>query len=288
MSNEKNGQDGQDGQDKQYNSPDTRDNINNDSKMKRSLQKHKKLVVSLVLLAFMFFTLLLCYELILTSAGNFLLKDEAPQEASYVVVLQGGIPDRIVHGVELYQQDYGDEILMVESKSFNNYELIDEHELDLPSSVEINQEAALQMGVNAEDLKIIPGKADSTSQEAEMIGGYLAEQEREKSHADSGEEACPSRSKAPEENLEEGNSVENNPNNDTTILLVTSRFHSNRARLIFEDELAQEDLDDKVNIISTPSPYDPFDPENWWKDRRQARNTFMEYLKLINLYTFGL
>ncbi|UMZ74698.1 YdcF family protein [Natranaerofaba carboxydovora] len=213
---------------------------------------------------------LIFLENILISIGSVLLKQEEPVDASYIVVLQGGIPDRIVHGADLYMDGYADTILMVESKSFTNYELIEELDLDLPSSVYINKEAALQLGVEEDDVKILPGKVDSTEEEAREIAKYL-------------EDAT----------LDEytDESLDNELSEDDLtqkILLVTSEFHSNRARLIFEEGFSNAGIYDRVEVISTPSPYDPFEPDRWWQDRRQARNVLMEYLKFINFYTFGI
>jgi len=66
-----------------------------------------------------------------------------------------------------------------------------------------------------------------------------------------------------------------------SLLLVTSRFHSTRSKKTFERVLGE-----RFTIISHPSPYDPYDPRDWWRCRRQARNLLFEYQKLLNLYLF--
>ena len=224
--------------------------------IKAFIKNHPWISALMVCAFILILTAILFAENMLIRAGDLLVRKEGPRDADYIVVLQGGIPDRIAHGADLYQQGYADHILMVESKSFTNYDLIHQHQMELPSHVEINKKAALQLGVEEDRVQIIPGKADSTRNEAEIISNYLVEQQNQ------------------------------NSANTETLLLVTSQFHSFRSALIFEEVFEEKDLS-HVNIISTPSPYDPFSRDSWWTDRRAARNAFFEYLKLINHYTFS-
>jgi uncharacterized SAM-binding protein YcdF (DUF218 family) len=68
--------------------------------------------------------------------------------------------------------------------------------------------------------------------------------------------------------------LESNP--VKSIILVTSEFHSGRAYALWRSILPEE-----VAIISLPSRYDPFDPEDWWKSRETAKAGFLEFLKII-------
>ncbi len=217
----------------------------------RNLLFHRPIISILTIFFFgLVIFLLFFWQTVLTAMGNFLVEENQLTQSEYIIVLQGGIPDRIVHGTELYDKGYGDKILMAESHSFNNYELIEEHELELPTNVDINREAATQMGVKQEDITIVPGKVDSTREEAQKLSQYLSDR------------------------------YNNSELENKSIILVTSRFHSQRAKYIFSEEL------NKIEVISSPSPYDPYSPNSWWTDRRQARNTFMEYIKFINTVTF--
>ena len=63
------------------------------------------------------------------------------------------------------------------------------------------------------------------------------------------------------------------------LILVTSRYHSRRASWIF-----QRVLGDEVNIISLPSKYDPFNPQEWWHHRAQSKWLALEYQKLLFTY----
>lgn len=184
-------------------------------------------------------------EPVLMAVGDALVARDLLQETDCIVVLMGSIPDRIVHAVELYRQGYGKSIVMVRSHDFSNYELIDELDLDLPGGADINRDIALQLGVLEEDLIILGARADSTWEEATVFREYMRTQ------------------------------------GIRSLVLVTSRSHSARAKKTFEKVLG-----DGCRILSSPSPYDPFDPADWWKHRRYAKQVFFEYQKLLNLSLF--
>ena len=62
----------------------------------------------------------------------------------------------------------------------------------------------------------------------------------------------------------------------TKLLLVTSRYHSRRAAAIFRGILG-----DRAEVISLPSKYDPFDPDNWWRHRTMAKRAVLEFQKMF-------
>jgi uncharacterized SAM-binding protein YcdF (DUF218 family) len=62
-----------------------------------------------------------------------------------------------------------------------------------------------------------------------------------------------------------------------SVIIVTSPIHSRRAWLTFKKVFE----DDKVEIISLPSRYQLFNPQEWWKERKYAREVIIEYEKLI-------
>ncbi len=67
-----------------------------------------------------------------------------------------------------------------------------------------------------------------------------------------------------------------------SIILVTSKSHSTRARKILSQTSGG-----RIAIISRPSRYDTFDPDGWWRSRRDAKEVFQEYPKLVNYWVQG-
>jgi len=68
----------------------------------------------------------------------------------------------------------------------------------------------------------------------------------------------------------------------SSIIIVTSKYHSGRAKKIFRKTLSS--LDREINIYSNPSKYDPFNASQWWKDREDIKWVILEYLKLAHFY----
>jgi len=183
---------------------------------------------------------------LLRSIGQALLSEDPLREADIIVVLMGRIPDRVVHGVDLFHEGYAQQLLMVRTREYEEYEIVETLGLDIPGVVDINRDIALQLGVPEDSLVVLDYGADSTHDEALAVQAYLEE------------------------------------HGGDTVIIATSRYHSARSKKIF-----QRVLGDGYEVLSSPSPYDPYEPTNWWNYRHQARNVIFEYQKLVNLYLFG-
>ena len=107
--------------------------------------------------------------------------------------------------------------------------------------------AAIDLGIPEEDVLILEGNSRSTQDEALTIREYIRNNREIKS-----------------------------------IILVTSKFHSRRAKQIFKKALSV--LDREIDIYSSPSKYDPSSANQWWKDREDIKWVVLEYLKLATFY----
>ena len=67
-----------------------------------------------------------------------------------------------------------------------------------------------------------------------------------------------------------------------SLIIVTSKSHSGRAKKIFIK--AMSSLDREIRVISCPTKYDDFKAEGWWKSREDLKRGALEYLKLLNFY----
>lgn len=211
-------------------------------KRKKGMTRWKKVVIAV---AVVIIALFLFREPIMIYVGSALVAQDKPRDADAIVVLMGSVPDRVAHGTELYKKGYADRILMVRTGEYEDYEVMETMDLEVPGTVDINVDIARQMGVPEEDITVIEYGSDSTFDEAVAVKEYLKGKDKE------------------------------------SLIVVTSKYHSARAEATFERV-----LDGEVEIISSPSPYDPFDAEKWWKERAHTRSVILEYQKLLNLYLF--
>lgn len=67
--------------------------------------------------------------------------------------------------------------------------------------------------------------------------------------------------------------------NFRTIILVTSKTHTRRAATIFRT-LSGGDIELRVS----PTPYDPFSPDDWWTRREITRRVLTEYGKWFSFF----
>jgi uncharacterized SAM-binding protein YcdF (DUF218 family) len=58
----------------------------------------------------------------------------------------------------------------------------------------------------------------------------------------------------------------------TTVIITTSKFHSRRAKFIWQQKFGRQ-----LTIFMVAAKADPYDPDNWWKDGRQIRWVLTEY-----------
>jgi len=68
-----------------------------------------------------------------------------------------------------------------------------------------------------------------------------------------------------------------------SVILVTGRSHSTRARRILLRASGG-----RIDVISRPTRYDTFDPDAWWRSRRDTKEVVLEYQKLVNFWVQGL
>jgi len=145
---------------------------------------------------------------------------------------------------DLYDEGKGNKILMVRSK-LTGYEDLQERGVSIPGGVDISKMVLVELGAAEYDITILAGDAQSTKDEALVIRDYLAD----RSEMDK-------------------------------LLVVTSKFHSQRSKFIFQKALGNLNIE----ILSAPTPYDPFNARVWYKDREDLQHVVTEYLKLMHFF----
>jgi uncharacterized SAM-binding protein YcdF (DUF218 family) len=202
----------------------------------------KKLILSLAIIL----SVVVLIRLSLPSLGSFLISQDQPQQSDIIVVLMGSGPDRMLGAVDLYKAGYADHIVMARNM-VRGYDLVVSQGVKIPHDSDIAREVAVQLGVPAEKITVLPGDALSTQDEAIAVRKFLKNQKDIES-----------------------------------LIIVTSKSHSERAKKIFVK--AMKSMDREVRVISCPTQYDDFNAEGWWQNREDLKRGALEYLKLFHFY----
>ena len=204
------------------------------------------LKTSAILLATGFFIVILFYvfrENTLTGMGKFLVVEDPLNNADIIYLLTGDVVSRPFHAIELYRGNYANTIVIPQHE-FNPAE-----ELGIyPNPTDAAVKVLLLNGVNKSDIIIIDFKngVTSTKDEAIALLHYINKTQIKK------------------------------------VVIVTSAFHSYRAKYIFKKVLKET----PVNIIMSPAPHWKFDETNWWKFEEGLITYTNEYLKFIHYLLF--
>lgn len=180
-------------------------------------------------------------ERVLRHMGHFLVIEQPVRRADAIVMLSGSIPDRILEAVDLYKEGLAPRLILTQEGALPGAAALRAKGATLPEHHELNLSVADQLGVPRAAINLVTTPAWSTLTEAQAIIDYL---KQERLH---------------------------------TVILVTSKAHTRRAHLTYE-QLGKGELE----FIVRPSRYDPFDPDTWWQRRPYVRRVVIEYIKLLN------
>jgi uncharacterized SAM-binding protein YcdF (DUF218 family) len=179
-------------------------------------------------------------SLLLGAAGRFLVEEQAAERADAIVVLTGSYPDRILEAVQLYRDGWAPRIILCREPENAGFRKLRTLGVRVPRIFELNRTVAEQLGVPPDAIEVVDRPAGSTYSEAEVVLEYM---------------------------LQHGYH---------SLLLVTSKYHSHRAGLIYRHL-----SDGRVRVTVRPAREDDFQPEGWWHDRASTRRVVIEYQKLL-------
>lgn len=109
----------------------------------------------------------------------------------------------------------------------------------IPPTAEISRKILLHRGIPADRIVLLPTESRTTFDDAQALGEFLR-------------------------------------GKDDRVTIVTSAFHTRRARFVFDKVLGP--TSDRIWILSAPNP--GFVTERWWESREGLRLVLTEYLKL--------
>lgn len=205
----------------------------------RNLKKRTKILIFIFLTSLA--ALSLAYESILRQIGHFLILEQQPHKADVIVVLNGRDTERSLAAVDLYESGYADLIVMSRgSKQSGSDEFWKRIRGDFNRKI-FFQRALDALGIPLQSFKLIGDRITSTYDEAKATKDFLRE------------------------------------TGLSSILIVTSKWHSKRAYLTFKSVLKDEE---QILIKICPSRYDHFNPDRWWLNESDAEIVFGEYVRL--------
>src|SRR5438093_1295107 len=157
-------------------------------------------------------------------AGRLLVvADPLPASADAIVVLAGSIPSRVLEATDLYRAGVAPRVVVTRERLARGESALHARGVHLPESDELTISALEQLGVPRRAIVRLRRRARSTESEARTVARY----------------ACSHRLRR--------------------LVIVTSRPHGRRARLIYRRALC-----DAVAVAVRPSRYDLFSATRCW------------------------
>ena len=180
----------------------------------------------------------------LLGAGRVLVvADPLPPRADAIVILAGSVPDRTLEAADLYRAGLAPRVVVTRERLPRGQAALRARGVRLPEGDELTVRALHELGVPPGAIVVLRRRAASTESEARTIARW----------------ACAHRLRR--------------------FIVVTSRAHSRRARLILRQALGAG-----IALAMRPSRYDAFAPARWWHVRRDAKLILGEYEKLANYW----
>lgn len=179
--------------------------------------------------------------------GHWLMKESVPAHADAIVLLMGSFPERVLEAVDLYHEGKSARLLIV-YESMGPYQVLESRGADIIRTTEQARDAAIDLGVPADCITMLPGEARSTLDEAVAVSEF----------------------------------IKRNSDIDT-LLLVSSPAHMRRAYMIFSRILRNTER--PVYIGTSPSSYSSFNPDKWWRRKEDVQSVVSEMVKILSFLT---
>ena len=177
---------------------------------------------------------------ILRAVGQLIVVDEDPDRTDAVVVLNTGVEyyPRLIQAADLYRRGLAPHIVINGNRKTKTLRNLESQGFLKCCPWYADSVSILAMfGVpEAKIIRISNEDAYDTVSEADIVGRELLKRQW------------------------------------TTVIITTSKYHTRRARFIW-----QKMYSDQLAVYMVAAQDDPYDPNNWWKDGRQIRWVLAEY-----------
>jgi uncharacterized SAM-binding protein YcdF (DUF218 family) len=217
--------------------------INPKARKRQQLKRGK--LIFLIIVAIALIQLIAYRQRILIAIGTYLVYEQPPQQAD-VIAIPANWDDTIIRareGADLYNKGLAKVVFVPRMEPMEGLEETRKRGIYVPENRDLLIVILEGLGVPLTAIETSAQEVTDTWEEAQEVSNFVEQK------------------------------------GYTSVLLVTSKYHSRRAYLIFKDA-----LDGKASVISVPSPYDPSDPEQWWKRSKDCQRVIIEYQKMLVYY----
>lgn len=174
--------------------------------------------------------------------ASFLVVEDPLEHAAAIVVLGGQLPFRELEAAKLYRDGWAPLLVIVRGARREEAKALEHLRIKVTEGWELSREVLIRQGVPPSAILVPEEEAEGTLEESQVAVRALK--------------------------------PENLP-----VILVTSKFHTRRARLTW-NYVTQG----RSKAIVRAASQDPFDPARWWRERRFVLSVVREYLGLVNYY----
>jgi len=173
--------------------------------------------------------------------GRWLVVEDPLEKARAIAVLSGRMPLRAIEAAKLYRQGYAPEVWL--TRSSEPGESLKRMGISFAGEDYYNARVLVHEGVPPEAIHVLEPPVVNTADEIKVLAAMLA------------------------------------PEKDRTVILVTTKPHTRRVRLLWRKLTAGQG-----RVIVRASSDDSFDPKHWWRTTNDALDVLREVLGLVNAW----
>ena len=187
--------------------------------------------------------LLLLSFYLFRGVGGWLVVKDPLDKADAIVVLGGTVYERPLEAVDLMNEGWAPRLVLIrEIVDWGEVELI-RRGVPYLRGIDVQVETLRRLGVPADRIHVLE-PSNSTAEEASRVLELAVSQQYSR------------------------------------VIIVTSKQHTRRARLVMNRRLGPAGIDVRVRY----SRYDLTDTERWWRDRSSLRFTLFEMQRLLGYW----
>ena len=112
----------------------------------------------------------------LVACGDYLISDGALDKAGAILVLSGGVPERMLEAVDLYKEGYAPRIVITKAEEPENQNLLRALGVVDPEVHEVNLQIAAKLDIPDSAITVLEPRVNSTYRELEVLRDYCLAQ----------------------------------------------------------------------------------------------------------------